>query len=96
MDQLIHLYGFFVAAILVYRLLLATHSNSFKSPKLMVFVSFLGSMGLGALNEIVEFVAFVSFSQTGVGDLYNTGLDLIFNMIGALFGAFVAHKIYKK
>src|SRR3989344_9589719 len=76
MDQLIHFYGFFVAAILVYQLLMATGSNASKSPKLMVFLAWIGSMGLGALNEVVEFIAFISLAQTGVGDMYNTGLDL--------------------
>ena len=95
MDQLIHFYGFFVAAILVYQLLIATGSNASKSPKLMVFLAWIGSMGLGALNEVVEFIAFVSLAQTGVGDMYNTGLDLIFNLAGALVGALVAHRTYK-
>jgi len=95
MDQLIHFYGFFVAAILIYQLLMATGSYALKSPKLMIFLAWIGSMGLGALNEVVEFIAFVSLSQTGVGDVYNTGLDLVFNLVGALVGAFLAHKIYK-
>ncbi len=96
MDQLIHFYGFLVVAILVYKLISVTGSNLAKYPKLMIFLSWIGSMGLGALNEVVEFLAFVSLDQTGVGDLYNTGLDLIFNLIGALLGAFIAHKIYQK
>lgn len=95
LDQVIHFYGFFIAAILVYQLISATGSNKLNSPKLMIFLAWLGSMGLGALNEVVEFVAFVSFSNTGVGDLYNMGLDLVFNLFGALFGAFFAHKWYK-
>jgi len=96
MDQLIHFYGFFVCAVLVYKLLIATGSDDSKSPKLMVFIAWLGSMGLGALNEVVEFMAFISLDKTGVGDLYNTGLDLIFNLLGALVGAFVARKLYQK
>jgi uncharacterized membrane protein YjdF len=96
MDQVIHFYGFFVAAILVYQLLKTTGSIAPKSAKLMIFLSWIGSMGLGALNEVIEFIAFIALAETGVGDLYNTGLDLIFNMAGALVGAFLAHKIYKK
>ncbi len=96
MDQVIHFYGFFVCAILVYKLLMVAGADSLKSPKLMVFLSWIGSMGLGALNEVVEFLAFISLDKTGVGDLYNTGLDLIFNLLGALVGAFVARKIYRK
>jgi len=88
MDQLIHLYGFLITAVVVYQII----KNNFKigeHKKLVVFLAWIGSMGLGALNEVVEFIAFVSLSQTGVGDVYNTGLDLIFNMCGALVGAFV-------
>lgn len=96
MDQVIHFYGFFVAAILVYQLLKTTGSIAPKSAKLMIFLSWIGSMGLGALNEVIEFIAFIALAETGVGDMYNTGLDLIFNMAGALVGAFLAHKIYKK
>ncbi|MEK6894196.1 MAG: hypothetical protein AABX10_01915 [Nanoarchaeota archaeon] len=96
MDQLIHLYGFFVSAVLVYQLIRAIGGDISKSPKLMVFLAWIGSMGLGALNEMVEFVAFVSFAHTGVGDFYNINLDLIFNAVGALVGALLANKIYKK
>lgn len=96
MDQLIHLYGFFVSAILVYQLIKNIGGDISKSPKLMIFLSWIGSMGLGALNEIVEFIAFASFEHTGVGDFYNINLDLVFNALGALVGAFVAQKLYKK
>jgi uncharacterized membrane protein YjdF len=96
MDQAIHFYGFFVSAILIYQLLLAMGSNAPKSPKLMVFIAWIGSMGLGALNEIVEFIAFASFAQTGVGDFFNVELDLVFNFMGALLGAYFAHKKYKR
>src|SRR3989344_1745603 len=85
MDQLIHFYGFAVAAIIVYQLV----QPHIKSKSLAIFVAWIGSMGLGALNEVIEFVAFVSLANTGVGDIYNTGLDLIFNLFGALAGALV-------
>ena len=93
MDQLIHFYGFFVAAILVYQLLKSIAPDIRTSPKLSIFLAWIGSMGLGALNEVVEFIAFISLAQTGVGDVYNTGLDLLFNLLGALVGAFAAHFI---
>lgn len=85
MDQLIHFYGFAVAAIIVYQLV----QPHIKSKGLAIFIAWIGSMGLGALNEVIEFVAFVSLANTGVGDIYNTGLDLIFNLFGALAGALV-------
>lgn len=92
MDQLIHFYGFAVAALVLYQLL-APRLNSKVSNGFIIFIAWVGSMGLGALNEVVEFIAFVSLSQTGVGGVYNTGLDLVFNMFGALFGAWVASKL---
>ena len=88
MDQVIHFYGFLTAAVVVFQLLSAGF-NVRKHAKMAVFISWIGSMGLGALNEVIEFVAFISIEHTGVGDIYNTGLDLIFNMFGALLGAFV-------
>jgi hypothetical protein len=33
----------------------------------------------------------VSFTKTGVGDVYNMGLDLVFNLFGALTGAIVGY-----
>lgn len=89
MDQVIHFYGFLTSAIVVFQLLSLGFKNIKDSKKLMIFLAWIGSMGLGALNEVVEFIAFISIEHTGVGDIYNTGLDLIFNMLGALVGAFI-------
>ena len=94
MDQVIHFYGFLVAAIVVFQLL-APHFKVNERGRLAMFLAFIGSMGLGALNEVVEFIAFISLSKTGVGDLYNTGLDLIFNMFGAFIGSIIAFSWYK-
>jgi glycopeptide antibiotics resistance protein len=53
-------------------------------------------MGFGALNEVIEFIAFITLSKTGVGDVYNTGFDLVFNLLGALAGAFFANYLSKR
>lgn len=90
MDQVIHFYGFMVCGILVFELLTNVMKNK-EGLKTLLFVSWIGAMGLGAFNEVIEFTLFNILSNTGVGDVYNTGLDLIFNMFGALFGAFVAY-----
>lgn len=95
MDQAIHFYGFAIAAIVVFQLL-SIGFDVRRYPKTALLLAWLGSMGLGALNEIVEFIAFVIIANTGVGDLYNTGLDLIFNMLGALVGSLIAFYHYKK
>jgi hypothetical protein len=85
MDQVIHFYGFGVAALVIFQLIYP-HLKDTK-PAFMIFIAWIGAMGLGALNEVVEFIAFISFTKTGVGDLYNTGFDLVFNLFGTMAGA---------
>ncbi|MAG28348.1 hypothetical protein CMI47_22715 [Candidatus Pacearchaeota archaeon] len=93
MDQVIHLYGFAVAAIVVFQLIYPRINKI--HPGLIIFLAFIGSMGLGALNEVVEFIAFLALEKTGVGDLYNFGLDLVFNGIGALIGSIIGYSTRK-
>lgn len=86
MDQVIHFYGFGVSAVVMHQLI-ASRSNPGVNPLMLIFFAWVGAMGLGALNEVVEFLAFVGLDETGVGGVYNTGLDLIFNLCGAMTGA---------
>lgn len=86
MDQVIHFYGFMTAAIAVHQLI-ARRSLPDTHPGMLIFFATIGSLGLSAVNEIIEFLAYVNLEETGVGDLYNMGLDLIFNALGAITGA---------
>jgi putative membrane protein len=95
MDQVVHFYGFAVAAIVVYQLI-RTRMKPGASRGLAVFLAWIGGMGFGALNEVIEFIAFITLSKTGVGDVYNTGFDLVFNLLGALAGAFFANYLSKR
>ncbi len=88
MDQVIHFYGFAAAAVVMHQLI-TVRLRPGVSTGMVIFLAWCGAMGLGAVNEVVEFLAFVSLEETGVGDVYNTGLDLIFNLLGALAGALV-------
>jgi uncharacterized membrane protein YjdF len=94
MDQVIHYFGFGVSAIVVHQLL-SHRIRHGVSAGMLIFLAWIGAMGLGALNEVVEFLAFVSLEQTGVGDVYNTGLDLCFNLLGALTGACLSQMLAK-
>lgn len=87
MDQVIHFYGFLVATLVAFQLL----KNKLKSSPSWViyFISALAGMGFGAINEIIEFLAVAMFPQTGVGDYFNTSLDLISNFFGAAAGAVI-------
>ena len=89
-DQAVHIFGFFVATLVVYHLLkpyLAPNTNW----KVIYFVIIAAGTGLGALNEMVEFVAVILLPETGVGGYANTSLDLISNLIGASLAAVFIH-----
>ncbi|MGC9450149.1 MAG: DUF2238 domain-containing protein [Oceanipulchritudo sp.] len=87
MDQVVHFYGFMAAAVAMHQLI-ARRSLRGTHPGMLIFFAVAGSLGLSAVNEIIEFLAYVNLEETGVGDLYNMGLDLIFNALGAVAGAF--------
>jgi hypothetical protein len=87
-DQVIHAFGFGVATIALYQLFKPRWGNG---PGLLAVSAALGAMGLGALNEVVEFTAVLVMSETGVGGYVNTGLDLVFNTIGAVSVALVLY-----
>jgi len=90
-DQILHFYSFFVISFFVYRITL--HITKDKPNKIVLFlITVLGTIGVGALNETLEFSTVALFSVTGVGDYYNNALDLVFNLIGALLGSFLAVK----
>ena|SRR3989344_4678168 len=86
-DQVVHFFGFAVATLVVYHLL-KPYLNERTNWKVVYPLMIAAGMGLGALNEIVEFIAVLVVPHTGVGGYNNTGLDLIFNMLGALTAAF--------
>ena len=87
-DQVVHAYGFGVAAWLLWHLLVR-HFPALRGTTTIYVYPVLGSMGLGALNEIVEFSAVLMVSETNVGGYYNTALDLVFNAAGAVFAMLI-------
>jgi len=89
-DQVVHFYGFAVTTFVLWHLLRQNFPALVGSKTIYVF-PILGSMGLGALNEIIEFVAVVAFPNTNVGGYYNTALDLVFNGLGACTAAMLIY-----
>lgn len=82
-DQIVHAFGFAVATLVAHHLLAPRWKEG--ASKVLLYALAVGvGMGLGALNEIVEFIAVVVVPDTGVGGYFNTGLDLVANMIGAV------------
>lgn len=91
-DQLIHAYAYFAISILMY-FVLKKHMKSNQGAALVTF-TVLSAIGIGLLNEVIEFgmVVFADAAEA-VGGYYNTALDLVFNLIGALIGPIYAYKI---
>lgn len=82
-DQLVHAYGFGIAAWLLHHLMIRHFPDTRGTATALVYPA-LASMGLGAVNEIIEFSAVLAVPDTNVGGYINTALDLCFNAAGAV------------
>ena len=81
-DHLVHAFGFGVAAVGFWQVLLAILPNLRPSPAPLL-ICWIAAQGCGALNEIAEFAAVRMFEKTNVGDFENAMLDLLSNAVGA-------------
>lgn len=89
-DQLIHAFCYFAISILVYFVL---KSYMKKRTSAIIAFSILSALGIGLLNEVIEFgMVIFADAADAVGGYYNTALDLVFNLIGAILGSFFARK----
>jgi putative membrane protein len=91
-DQFVHAYCYVAFAVLVY-FMLKVHMKP-RQDKALITFTILAAVGIGLLNEVIEFgmVVFAD-AAAGVGGYYNTALDLVFNLIGAIIGAFLAKTV---
>jgi len=90
-DQFVHAYCYVAFASIIY-FMLKKHMKEGQEVALVIF-TILAAVGVGLLNEVIEF-AMVVFADAAeaVGGYYNTALDLVFNLIGAVIGAIMAWK----
>lgn len=87
-DQFVHFYCYLVVAILLYDL-----ARTYLNEHWCLFVLVvLAAEGIGAVNEIIEFTAVVVTGTDGVGGYTNNALDLVFNLAGAILGAWIGKK----
>ncbi|MGK0209315.1 MAG: hypothetical protein ACI83O_000588 [Patescibacteria group bacterium] len=59
---------------------------------MMILTAIIAAVGIGALNEIFEFGVVLFVKNNGIGDYYNTSLDLVFNLFGAIAGVLLADR----
>jgi Predicted membrane protein (DUF2238) len=90
-DHFGHALGLFVAALLVWEVLVRD-AFAVSGRRSLVAVTMLAALGLGALNEAVEFVATLAQGESHVGGYTNTGWDLVTNTFAGLLAAVVIHR----
>lgn len=90
-DQVVHAYGGFIVTLVIYYILRFQDSkNSYGAP-IFGLVLLLAGFGAASFYEIVEFFS-KAFESNGVGEYYNTLLDLCSNFLGALVAIFILRK----
>ncbi|MBT3397494.1 DUF2238 domain-containing protein [archaeon] len=91
-DQFVHAFCYFAFAIIVYYML-KKHMKPKQTVALITF-TILAAAGIGMLNEVIEFgMVIYAGAAEAVGGYYNTALDMVFNFIGAIIGAFYSGTI---
>jgi putative membrane protein len=95
MDQVVHFYGYGLAAVAIHEVLSGRIVKG-SYPGMILFLSWTGSLGISAINEVMEYLASISYAETNVGDMHNMGLDLIANTLGAALGTLGAHFWWNK
>ena len=89
-DQVVHAFGFGVTTWVCWQGLTAACESRGAALRptlgLMVLVAAAG-MGFGAMNEVVEFAATLLVPETNVGGYFNTGWDLVANLVGVIAAA---------
>ncbi len=87
-DQFVHIVGFGVATLIMFELL-KPKLKPLKYWTAISIVVVMAGLGVGTVNEIIEYIATLLVPQTGVGGYENTLLDLIADLIGALFALLI-------
>ncbi len=85
-DQLVHFATSAVVVVTCWQLLGHMFAPG-PSAMARALVAALMALGFGAGNEAFEFLSAQRFADAFVGDLQNTGWDLVFNTCGALTAA---------
>jgi hypothetical protein len=81
-DHVGHAYASFVIAFACWVMLAAPHAAGGHRRELVI-LSVGTALGLGAVNEVVEFTATLAHHGAHAGGYWNTGWDLVCNLIGA-------------
>jgi hypothetical protein len=88
-DHVVHAYGFGVTTVVCWEGLCALlgRVKSSRPSFGMLLLCVAAGMGFGALNEVIEFAATLLVPETNVGGYFNTGWDMVANLVGTMGAA---------
>jgi uncharacterized membrane protein YjdF len=81
-DHVAHAYVSFVTAFACW-VMLAAPQTATNHRRELVILAVGAALGFGALNEVVKFLTTLAHHEAHVGGYWNTGWDLVCNVIGA-------------
>lgn len=100
-DHAVHACVSFVTAFACWVMLAAPHAATNPHAAMnrrykLVILAVGTALGLGALNEVVEFLATLAHHGAHAGGYWNTGWDLVCNLIGAAAAGLVIAKSHAR
>lgn len=99
-DQIVHAMCFAIVAFAIYDFVIP-YLKPVK-PKYSLTIILLAALGVGAIVEIVEFTAVLLASMPvgvyadNVGSYFNNAADLVYDLIGAIWGTLLANFIHTR
>ena len=84
-DQVVHAFGFGVATWACWQgwqAILGRLGHELQPQWGALILTGAAGMGFGAMNEVIEFGTTLTLPETNVGGYYNTGWDLVANLVG--------------
>jgi hypothetical protein len=93
-DQLVHA-GLYAVVALIFLHFLREVYGIRQYQGLIGVIAVMAALGVSAINEIIEFAAVVLIPNTGVGGYHNTLLDIVFNLVGAIFAVALFYTLKK-
>lgn len=92
-DDALHMFGTFSFALFAYCLLITFIKLQASSPAVFTFILvLLLGISLGTIFELMEFFLDYFFNQLNQNGLKDTDLDLLFDLIGAIFAGILIVK----
>lgn len=85
-DQFVHIFCYVVMGLLMHDVVVK-YAKKNASKLAISVIAILAATGIGGLNEIIEFSAVVFMESNGVGGYFNTALDLVANLLGAIISS---------